>query len=322
MIYNPLGRTGLNVSVVGFGASPLGNVFGEIDINEGQRAVDTAIDKGINYFDVAPFYGLTLAETRLGQYLKGKREHIILATKVCRYGWTLEDYDASPERMYQSVDESLKRLQTDRIDVLQIHDVEFGNPDYIIAETLPALIKLKEQGKIRFAGITGYPLQILKTIAETGLVDTILTWAHYNLMNTTMDQVLTPFTREEGIGLINASPLHCRVLTDKGAPDWHSASKEILDIGMKGVDWGRKTGLDIADLAMQFALDHPYVATTLVGMSKTEHVQSNLKWVGVKPDPAALKEVLKIIEPVKDLNWVEGRLENNDSGSINTKSNK
>jgi L-galactose dehydrogenase len=320
MNYKPLGRTGLNVSVVGFGASPLGNVFGEIDTDEGQRAVDTAIEGGINYFDVAPFYGLTLAETRLGKYLKGKRDRIILATKVCRYGWNLEDYDASPERMYKSVNESLKRLRTDRIDVLQIHDVEFGNTDYIIEQTLPALIKLKEQGKIRFAGITGYPLHLLKTIAETGLVDTILTWAHYNLMNTTMDQVLTPFTKEKGIGLINASPLHCRVLTDKGAPDWHWASKEILEIGKKAADWGRDNGIDIADLAMQFALDHPHVATTLVGMSKTKHVESNLKWVGVKPDQEILKEVMKIIEPVKDINWVTGRLENNDPGSIDMKS--
>jgi len=152
------------------------------------------------------------------------------------------------------------------------------------------------------------------------MVDTILSWAHYNLMNTTMDQVLTSFTRENGIGLINASPLHCRVLTDKGAPDWHSASKEILEIGKKAAKWGRDNGIDIADLAMQFALDYPHVATTLVGMSKTKHVESNLKWVGVKPDADVLKVVMKIIEPVKDINWIEGRPENNDPDSINTKS--
>ena len=181
MIYRYLGKTGLRVSIVGFGASPLGEEFGAIDAAEGKRAVDYAIDSGINYFDVAPYYGGTLAEKRLGEYLVGKRHKIILATKAGRYDKELPDaFDFSAKRIFASIDESLKRLQTDVIDVYQIHDGEFGDKQQIINETIPAMHKLREQGKVRFVGIAGYPLNILKEIASAA-IDTILSYCHYNL---------------------------------------------------------------------------------------------------------------------------------------------
>ncbi|MGB6607091.1 MAG: aldo/keto reductase, partial [Atribacterota bacterium] len=148
MIYKVLGKTGLKVSVIGFGASPLGAEFGSIVPEEGKRAVDYAIDQGINYFDVSPYYGRTLAEKRLGEFLKGKRDKIILATKVGRYGISLPDgFDFSAQRIIKSVEESLQRLKTDYIDVFQIHDIEFGKKKQIIEESLPAMLKLKKQGK-------------------------------------------------------------------------------------------------------------------------------------------------------------------------------
>ncbi|HKJ68557.1 MAG TPA: aldo/keto reductase [bacterium] len=319
MEYRELGTTGLEVSILGYGASPLGAEFGRIDPAEGERAVHYAIDHGINYFDVSPYYGRTLAEERLGQFLKGKRDDIILATKCGRYGKELPDgFDFSAQRIQQSVEESLSRLRIEYFDVFQVHDVEFGDPDQIIGETIPAMKALREQGKIGFIGVTGYPLQILKNIAAEASVDTILTYSHYNLMNTTMDDVLTDFAREDSIGLINASPLHMRLLTQKGAPDWHPAPAEVKQKAREAAHWCESQGVDIADLAMQFALNHSQAATTLVGMSKVRHVEKNLEAVGTQPDAEILEKVLDIFEPVKDINWMSGLPENNDPGSVPT----
>jgi L-galactose dehydrogenase len=321
MMYRVLGKTGLKVSIIGFGASPLGQEFGVIDPAEGKRAVHYAIERGINYFDVAPYYGRTLAETRLGEALLGYRDKVILATKVGRYDKELATgFDFSARRILKSVDESLARLQTDYIDVFQIHDIEFGRREQIINETLPAMQQLKQTGKVRFVGITGYPVYPLREIAAVAEVDTILSYCRYNLMDASMDDVLTPLAREKGIGLINASPLHMRVLTEQGAPEWHPAPKRVVETGRQVAAFCRSRGVDIADLAMQFVLQHPVVATTLVGMSKTKHVDQNLKTVGVAPDPELLAEVLALIKPVANIAWQEGRPENYDPGAVEKQS--
>lgn len=321
MIYRELGKTGLEVSIVGYGASPLGNEFGQIDLAEGVRAVHYAIEQGINYFDVSPYYGRTLAETRLGQALVGYRDKIILATKVGRYDKALETgFDFSAKRIVSSVDESLSRLQTDCIDVFQLHDIEYGHKEQIISETLPAMHQLKQAGKVRFVGITGYPLHLLKDVAEAAEVDTILTYCRYNLMDTALDELLTPVAKRQGIGLINGSPLYMRLLTDKGAPDWHPAPKKVLEVGQQVAGFCRSRGVNIADLAMQFVLQHNYVATTLVGMSKVNHVDMNVKSVGVSPDPQLLAEVLELIKPVANVCWKEGRPENDDPGAVDRQS--
>ncbi|MHC4370012.1 MAG: aldo/keto reductase [Planctomycetota bacterium] len=314
MIYKTLGKTGLKVSVIGFGASPLGGEFGSIDPEEGRRAVDRAVDCGINYFDVAPYYGRTLAESRLGEHLEGKREKIILTSKACRYDIT--DFDFSEKRVMQSIEESLKRLRTDYVDLYQIHDVEYGRIDQVIGETIPAMFKLKKQGKIRFVGITGYPLTPLRKVCEAADVDTVLTYCHYNLMDTTMDDILTPIVREKGIGLINASPLHMRVLTDKGAPSWHPAPMEVFEAAREAALLCRRHGTTISNLAMQFVLAHTDVAVTLVGMSKVRHVDANVEIVGTEADPELLAEVLEMIRPVANICWKEGLPENDDPGAI------
>ena len=314
MIYRTLGKTGLRVSIVGYGASPLGAEFGKIDPDEGRRAVHHAIECGINYFDVAPYYGRTLAETRLGEFLVGKRHQVILATKVGRYD--VDHFDYSARCVVSSVDESLRRLRTDFIDVIQIHDIEYGDRAQIIHETLPALRALTESGKVRFVGITGYPLMQIADVIAQIQVDTVLSYCRYDLFDTTLDSLLTPAAKRHGVGLINASPLHMRLLTEKGAPDWHPAPRHVVEVGQQVAAWCRTQGVDIADLAMQFALGYADVATTLVGMSKVAHVDSNVKAVGVTPDPRLLAEVRAMIRPAADVIWMEGRPENDDPGAV------
>ncbi len=314
MIYRVLGNTGLKVSIVGFGAASLGHEYGLIDPDEGNRAVHYAIERGINYFDVAPFYGRTLAEARLGEALVGYRDKVILASKVGRYD--VDEFDFSAKRVIESVEDSLDRLKTEYLDMFQVHDIEFGDKERIINETLPAMHKLKQQGKVRIVGITGYPLHMLKDVTETAEVETILSYCRYNLMDTTMDDILTPVAKRKGIGLINASPLHMRVLTERGAPDWHPAPRRVLDVGQRIARYCRDRGVDIADLAMQFALQHDYVACTLVGMSKVRHVDNNVKSVGVVPDTEFLAEVLQMIKPGANVVWIEGRPENQDPGAV------
>ena len=321
MIYRMLGRTGLEVSVISYGASPLGNEFGAADPSEGRRAVHYAIEQGINYFDVSPYYGRSLAETRLGEALTGRRDKVFLATKAGRYGQDRETgFDFSAERIRRSVEESLRRLGTDWIDVFQVHDVEYGRREQIVGETLPEMFKLKDAGKVRFVGITGYPLGILRDIAEEAELDTILSYCRYNLMDRSMDDVLVPLAKRKGIGLINASPLHMRVLTEKGAPDWHPAPQSVRSMGLRVAGYCRDRGIDVADLALQFALQHGDVATTLVGMSKVRSVESNIRSVGKKPDPETLSAVLKLIEPVANVCWKEGRPENDDPGAVEKRS--
>jgi L-galactose dehydrogenase len=308
MDYRKLGKTDLNLSLVGFGGAALGGVFGNVDPGEGTRAVHLAVDNGINFFDTSPYYGITLAETRLGAALVGRRERVILATKCGRYG--MDEFDFSAKRVTASMDESLRRLQTDYVDLFQVHDLEFGDAQQIVDETIPALRQLQQQGKARYIGITGYPPKLLKRIAEGAPVDSILTYCHYNLMNTDMDEVLTAFARERGIGLINAAALHMGILTENGPAAWHPAPQAVRDAGKKAAEFCRSHGADIADVAMRFSLDHPYVSSTLVGMANTRQVESSLELLRTSSDPELLRQVEAILAPVFNYVWPSGRAEN------------
>jgi L-galactose dehydrogenase len=308
--YRRLGHTDLEVSVLGFGTSPLGNVFGTIDPVEGRRAVHFAIERGINFFDVSPYYGLTLAESRLGDAIAGYRDKILLATKCGRYG--PDRFDFSEKRVAASIDESLERLGTDYVDLLQAHDVEFGDVQQIIDETIPAMRRVQEQGKARYIGITGYSLRTLVRIAEAVPVDTILSYCRYNLMVTDMDEILVPVVEKHRIGLINASPLHMGVLTEQGAPEWHPAPAEIREAGKKVAKLCRDHGTSVSELALRFCLDHAQVSATLVGMATRHQVEANLRLLQAITDPELLSEVRLLLSPVINRTWPSGRPENQD----------
>jgi L-galactose dehydrogenase len=308
MDHRRLGESELFVSQIGFGASPLGDVFGKADPAEATRAVHRAIDLGVNYFDVSPYYGLTLAEERLGDALEGVRKNIVLGTKCGRYG--NDSFDFSAARVRQSIDESLSRLRTDYVDLYLAHDIEFGSLEQIVSETLPALRAVQQAGKARYIGVSGYPLQMLKSVAEQKPVDVILSYCHYNLLITDLDAELTPLASAHKFGLINASPLHMGLLSGSPVPDWHPAPPNVRRAAAAVVDLCRSHGLDPALVALRFCVEHPYVASTLVGMSNCEQVETNLKALEFEIDPALLVQIQEIVGPAKDVVWPSGAPEN------------
>lgn len=308
MRYNELGRTGLRVSALGFGASPLGHVFGPINEDEGVRAVREALDLGINFFDVSPAYGETVAETVLGRALHGvERTSYVLATKVGRYGKV--DFDFSPERVRRSVDESLKRLGSDFVDLMQCHDIEFGDVDEIISETLPALTQLQAQGKVRHIGVTGYPLGVLRRVADAYPVDSVLSYCHLTLADQTLDRSL-PYFHDRGVAVINASPLAMGALTTRGAPSWHPAPPDVLGACSRAAALCASRGSDLAKLALQFSVSAPGPASTLFGSADPRNVQQNVRWVEEPMDDELLTDVLSILRSVRDVTWPSGRPEN------------
>jgi L-galactose dehydrogenase len=304
MKYRPLGSTGLEVSALGFGASPLGDVYGRVSAHDSVRAVHCAIDNGINFFDVSPYYGLTLAESRLGEALEGKRDRVILATKCGRYDD--REFDFSAARVAASVEESLKRLRTDYLDVIQAHDIEFADYRQLIGETLPELRRLQTAGKVRWVGISAFPCDVLCQVASAVKVDTILSYCRYNLLINDMDERLTPLARCKKIGLINASPLLMGILTEAGPPPWHPAPARTKRVGARIVELCRLHGVRAADVALRFCLDHDYVSTTLVGMSTTRQVEDNIRASAFEIAPELMEQIRKMVEPVGDFTWPSG----------------
>ncbi|HEX4773389.1 MAG TPA: aldo/keto reductase [Bryobacteraceae bacterium] len=310
MDYRILGKTGLKLSVIGFGAGPLGGEYGTVDPSEGKRTVHAAIDRGINLFDTAPYYGRTLSETRLGEALLGKRQSIILCSKLGRYDKASFDFSAA--RVATSIDESLRRLQTDYLDLLIAHDVEFADREFIIAETLPAMRKLQAAGKARFIGISGLPLKILADIGERGRVDFVLSYCRYALLNRDLDRWLTPVADKHNFGLIGAAAVHMGILTDQGPQPWHPAQEKIKEAGKKIVAICHRHGIDAATLAVWFTTRHPKLASTLVGMARMSELEANLKALTLQPSPELLAEVDAVAAPVYNTIWPSGLPENDD----------
>ncbi len=304
MEFRQLGTTSLRPSIAGFGASPFGDVYSEIDPTEANYAVHLAIDAGINYFDVSPYYGHTVAESRLGAALRGRRDRVLLSTKCGRYGD--HSFDFSAARVYSSLHESLQRLHTDYVDLLLAHDVEFGSVRQIVEETIPAMRRLQREGKARYIGISGYPLDTLVQIAEQAPVDAILTYCRYNLMITDMAHVLAPFAQQHQIGLINASALHMGLLTQQGAPAWHPASPEARHAAQRVVELCKSRGVDAAEVAMRFCFDYPAVSSTLIGLATRQQVEACLKSLNQPNDPALLREIRNTVAPVFDFVWPSG----------------
>ncbi|WP_018618926.1 aldo/keto reductase [Spirosoma luteum] len=309
MEYRKLGKTDMQLSVIGFGASPLGDVFDVTDEQEGFRAVHTAIDSGINFFDVAPFYGDTLAETRLGNALSGKRNDIFLATKCCRYGNGV--FDFSYQRVLTSIDESLRRLKTDYVDLLQVHDIEFGDRKQVLEEAIPAALEAKRQGKARYVGFSGLPVRYLAQIARQVTVDTVLSWGHYTLLDDEINDELVPLSQQMGFGLMNAAPLMQRILSDVTVPVWQSSPQPVKDLQPLLIKLCQEYGVALSDVALRFALDHPAITTTIIGMSDQRQVEQNVRVLDFQLPDGLLDQIDALVAPAKNWMWFEGKPENN-----------
>ena len=313
MIYNDLGKTGLKVSNLGFGASSLGGVFHGIREEEGIEAVFTAVDNGINFIDVSPYYGHLKAEMVLGKALKDiQRDRYVLSTKVGRYGQDgVNTWDYSAERVTRSVYESMERLNVDYIDIINVHDVEFqgdlpGGLQKIVDETLPALVKLRKEGVVGHVGITDLQPENLKWIIEhspEGTVESILNFCHYSLNDTMLADFLG-FFEMHGVGVINASPFSMGLLSDRGAPDWHPAPKDLRDACAKAAAYCREKGYPIDKLAIQFSTSlNPRIATTLFSSANPKNVLKNIAYVNEPMDEQLVAEVQKIIGDQMFVRW-------------------
>lgn len=305
-----LGRTGLYVPPISLGASSLGGgVFGRVDENDAVRTVHTALDLDIRLIDVSPFYGGTLAETVLGKSLRSvPRDKYLLSTKVGRYGD--KEFDFSASRTQRSLEESLGRLGVDYVDLLQVHDVEYGNLKQIEDETIPAIRELIRAGKARFLGVTGYPLKALRTLSDVPEVDVVLTYNHYSLNDTTLLSILPDFNKGN-LGIINAGALSQGLLTDQELPPWHPAPDAVRKHCAAAADWIRSKGSMLSKLAIQFSSQNPDIPTTLIGTADPLQIRNSVEWATEPLDLDLFEEVQHILEPIKDQTWATGRPENN-----------
>ncbi len=312
MEYRELGKTGLKVSAIGYGASSLGGVFHDFEEERGIESVLAAIDEGINLIDVSPYYGYFKAEKVLGKALKQIPRHkYILSTKVGRYG---EDgrntWDYSAERVTGSVYESMERLNVDYIDLINVHDIEFqaalpGGLRKVAEETLPALVELKRKGIVGHVGCTDLQLENLKWIVGNtpdGTVECILNFCHYCLCDDRLLDFLD-FFEEHQVGVLNASPFSMGLLTRRGVPDWHPAPEALVEACRKAALHCEAKGVPIEKLAMQYSLQNDRIASTFFSTTRPENLRKNIEYAYEPMDRELLREVEEIIGDQKRVSW-------------------
>jgi L-galactose dehydrogenase len=310
MLTRPLGRTGLQVPVLSFGASSLGQEFRSVKLDEALSSVRVALECGLNFIDTSPFYGRGMSEVLLGIALRGvPRDSYLLCTKLGRYD--LAHFDFSAKRVAESVDVSLHRLGTDHLDIVLCHDIEFVPMRQIVEETLPALRKIQQSGKVRFVGVSGYPMKLFHYVLDHAELDVALSYNQYTLQNTRFADELVPRLVERGVGVMNAGPFAARLLTNATLPPWHKEPAAVKDACRKAAEHCAARGVDIAKLAVQFCLDNPAIATTVAGSANPENVRNWAKWASEPLDRTLLAEVLAILAPVHNIGHAEGLPENN-----------
>ncbi len=310
MNYRILGETGLQVSALSLGVSAFGGDFGPVDERGCKACLDHALELGINYIDTSPYYGQTKSEAVLGRCLAGvARERYILATKVGRYGLTIDQFDFSADRVKRSVDESLQRFGVEHVDVVLCHDVEFGSLNQIVEETIPALRDVVKQGKARFVGISGLPLKIYREVMSRVDLDLVLSYAHYTLNDSTLSELL-PWLATKRVGIINAAPFSMGLLTERGPQAWHPAPIEVREACRSAAEFCRVRGASLERLALQFSTRNRDVHTTLVGTANASEVSENVRWMEGEFDEELFEGVRKILEPIQGVTWPSGRPEN------------
>ncbi|WP_395310876.1 aldo/keto reductase [Mycobacterium sp. AMU20-3851] len=309
MKYAVLGETGLEVSAVSFGTAPLGDMFGAADAGSAIAAVHDAIDAGINLFDSSPYYGGGLAEERLGSALKDVPDPVLVATKAGRYGF--DEFDFSPTRIREGFHHSLRLLQRDHVDILQLHDIEFVSLGGVFEDAYAELVRLKDEGKCRFIGMTGYPLHTLRRAVRETDLDVVLNYAHFTLLNTELTDGLLPAAEENGTAVINAAAVALGLLTPGGLKADVPAGDAVRAAADRAREICLRRGADISFLANQFAIQRSGCATTLIGTTKAHHLDSAVRAATTPIDEDLLAEVLAATAAVHAESWPSGLPENN-----------
>ena len=307
-----LGKTDLDLPILSFGASSLGAEFRSVNIDEVMKSTITALDLGMNFIDTSPFYGRGMSEVMLGQGLKGiPRDSYLLGTKLGRYSDI--HFDFSAKRVEESIHISLHRLGTDHLDVLLMHDVEFVQLSQIWEETWPALLKAKEQGKVRAIGFSCYPMKTFNTVLDQieDTCDCVLSYNQYTLQNTAFTENLLPRLKQQNIGAINAGPFSARLLTNAPLPDWLKEPEEVKAAARAAAKLCGDNGVDLAQLALQFSCEHTDISSTVAGSANPENIKKWHEWLAEPIDRSLLAEVQAIFAPVKNLGHLEGLQENN-----------
>lgn len=305
-----LGKTGLELPILSFGASSLGSEFRPVKLDEALASVKVALECGMRFIDTSPFYGRGTSEVLLGMALQGiPRQDYLLCTKLGRYD--LSHFDFSARRVAESVDVSLHRLKTTHLDIVLCHDIEFVPMQQVVDETIPALRKQQAAGKVRFIGFSGYPQKIFRFICDQTQVDCVLSYNQYTLQNTRFADKTIPYLKSKGVGILNAGPFSARLLTNAPLPSWLKEPENVKVAARKAAEHCARKGVDIAQLALQFSLANPDITSTVSGSANPDNIRKWASWAAQPVDQQLLNEVLEIFRPVKNIGHQEGLRENN-----------
>jgi L-galactose dehydrogenase len=305
-----LGQTDLELPILSFGASSLGAEFRGVTLDEVFASVKTALDLGMNFIDTSPFYGRGMSEVLLGVALKGvPRDSYQICTKLGRYD--VGHFDFSARRVAESIDVSLHRLGCGHLDIVLCHDIEFVPLQQIVDETLPALRKQQQLGKVRYVGFSGYPQKIFHRVLAQTDVDCVMSYNQYTLQNTRFADETIPLLLHKGIGVMNAGPFSARLLTNSMLPSWFRDPTNVQQAARRAAEHCTAKGVDIAQLALQFCLLNTDITTTVAGSANPDNIRKWAEWAALPIDRRLLSEVIEILAPVKNIGHKEGLDENN-----------
>ena len=331
MEYRPFGRTGLQVSAIGFGCWEVGGGYGSIEAQDFDRAVGRALDLGINCFDTAEGYGMGASERALGKALGSRRDEAIIVSK---FGMNYRDKpnlrDSSRERVFATIDNTLKNLGTDWVDVYLVHWPDRLTP---FQETMSALDEVVRDGKIRFVGLSNFKREEIEACMQVRRVDVVQYGWH--LFDRRMQREILPYCQEQGIGFMAYGSLAFGLLTGTftedttfGADDWRSraggnmmgmrlfdalfgseAFPRNLQVGEELKALAARYGRSLPQLALRWATSHPAVSTSLVGCRNVAEVEDNAGAIDGSISGDDLAEIDAIfarhgVDPVPDY-WIE-----------------
>nr|XP_022919108.1 L-galactose dehydrogenase-like [Onthophagus taurus] len=316
MKYSIFGDTGMQVSKLSLGCAEFSSIYGDYSEDNCKATLIKSLKSGINYLDTAYWYGQNTSQEVLGRCLKDvPRSSYYLATKVGRYEQDPKEmFDFSSEKTRWCLENNLKTLGVDYIDVIQIHDIEFApSIEYLIENTLPVLDEARKKGIVKYIGVTGYPVSALKEIVEKSpiKIDMVLSYCRFNLVDDTLKDFI-PFFKEKKMGIVNASGLNMGLLSNSGPQPWHPAQDEIKTACKKARDLCIKNGTDLARLATYYIYNNPDIDTNLVGMKTLGQLDSNLDVLfnGItQKEKEILEEVKKGFVDLKVKHWEGVELE-------------